>query len=182
MEDELILVDALDRAVGTAGKARVHAEGLLHRAFSVVLVREDAGGDGCELLLSRRAEGKYHSGGLWANACCSHPRAGEIVTAAAARRVREELGCAMATEDFREIGAYVYRAPFESGLCEYEYDHVVLACVTSEHVLSPDPAEVAEIRWVTPENLATELAAVPETFATWAPGVLAMALRALRPF
>lgn len=179
MEDELILVDGLDRQVGSASKARAHAEGLLHRAFSVVLVRADG-----RLLLSRRAEGKYHSGGLWANSCCSHPRVGEAVPDAAERRVREELGCGVAPGTLREIGAYVYRAVFANGLVEYEYDHVLLARIDAvagdeDAALAPDPAEVGETRWISPAGLAAELAARPEAFAAWASGVLAMALREL---
>ena len=179
MEDELILVDGLDRPVGSAPKLRVHEEGLLHRAFSVVLVRADG-----RLLLSRRAEGKYHSGGLWANSCCSHPRVGEEVPAAATRRVREELGCEVAPGTLREVGAYVYRAVFANGLTEYEYDHVLLGRIDAapgeeDAALTPDPEEVDEIRWISPEVLAAELAERPETFAAWAPGVLAMALREL---
>ena len=194
-EDELILVDGLDREVGRAPKMRAHREGLLHRAFSVVLVREcvptdvilsegrhapEVEGPPFEILLSRRAEGKYHSGGLWANSCCSHPRAGETVPAAVQRRVCEELGCTVAPDSLREIGTYVYRAEFANGLAEYEYDHVLLGFVTADCVLAPDSAEVAEVRWVSPEVLAAELAASPEAFAAWAPGVLAMALRKLR--
>ena len=175
MEDELILVDGLDREVGRASKLRSHAEGLLHRAFSVVLAREDGA-----LLLSRRAEGKYHSGGLWANSCCSHPRVGEEVLAAAERRVHEELGCEIAPGSLREIGCYTYRAVFANGLTEYEYDHVLLGRIAPGGVLSPDPEEVGETRWVMPEELATELAAAPDTFAAWAPGVLAMALRVIK--
>ena len=89
--DRLILVDALDRPLGTASKEEAHRDALLHRALSVVLIRE--GTDGLEVLLSRRADNKYHSGGLWANSVCSHPRAGEDTLEAARRRVPEELGC-----------------------------------------------------------------------------------------
>ncbi|MBR3257571.1 MAG: isopentenyl-diphosphate Delta-isomerase [Eggerthellaceae bacterium] len=179
MEDELILVDGCDRQVGSAPKLRAHEEGLLHRAFSVVLVRADGA-----LLLSRRAEGKYHSGGLWANSCCSHPRVGEAVLDAAARRVREELGCGVAPGTLREIGVYVYRAVFANCLVEYEYDHVLLGRIDAapgeeDAALALDPAEVGETRWISPEALAAELAACPEAFAAWAPGVLAMALREL---
>ena len=106
--DELVLVDGLDRQVGTATKEQTHREGLLHRAFSVVLVRE--GADGPEILLAQRAEGKYHSAGLWANSCCSHQRAGEEVVAAAYQRVCEELGCEAA--DLREVAAFAPLLPF----------------------------------------------------------------------
>lgn len=168
--DMLVLVDGLDREVGTASKIEAHAKGLLHRAFSVALVREVA--DGLELLLARRATGKYHSGGLWANSCCSHPRAGEALMDAAHRRVREELGCDAA--GLREVGAFAYRAELGNGLCEYEYDHVLVGCCEGD--LKPDPAEVSKVRWVGFDELAAELVERPEAFAAWAPMVLTVAM------
>ena len=173
--DNLILVDGCDRPVGTATKEQAHAQGLLHRAFSVVLVRE--GEAGPELLLARRAEGKYHSAGLWANSCCSHPRVGEDVQDAAYRRVSEELGCK--AEDLRELGAFIYRAPFANGLVEYEYDHVVLGRPATGGEPAPDPAEVSAVRWVPAEELARELVESPEQFCAWAFTVLGMALARL---
>lgn len=171
---QLVLVDGLDRPRGTASKWEAHARGLLHRAFSVVLTRE--GTSGVEVLLSRRAEGKYHSAGLWANSCCSHPRVGEGLLDAAARRVHEELGCGVA--DLHEIAAFVYRAEFENGLTEHEYDHVLVGRLEGE--LEPDPAEVSSTRWVGVGELATELAESPCSFSAWAPMVLSMALAHLR--
>ena len=170
-DDMLILVDGLDREIGTATKWHAHAEGLLHRAFSVVLTREDAEGN-AQLMLSQRAMGKYHSGGLWANSCCSHPRAGEAVVDAACRRVQEELGCNAA--DLREIGAFAYRAEFADGLSEHEYDHVLVGRCVGEP--SPDQSEVAAVRWVSYDELARELAEQPTHFAAWAPMVLSIAI------
>ncbi len=173
-EERLILVDAFDRETGLATKEEAHRRGLPHRAFSVVLA-EEREGKVC-FLLSRRAEGKYHSSGLWANACCSHPRAGETVAEAARRRVREELGCG--AENLREVGSFLYRADFGNGLTEYEYDHVLLATPAGE--LSPDPAEVADIRWVSAEELSDRLTREQETFCAWAFTVFSLALRAVR--
>lgn len=172
-DELLVLVDALDRQLGSATKERVHREGLLHRAFSVVIWRE--GPDGPELLLARRAEGKYHSAGLWANSCCSHPRTDERLFDAVRRRIREELGCE--ATDLHEIGTYVYRAELGNGLVEYEYDHVMVARCVSEP--SPSAEEVGAVRWASRETVATELSEHPESFCAWAPGVLSMALRAL---
>ncbi len=174
-DDLLILVDEQDFPLGTATKAKAHAEGLLHRAFSVVIWREAA--SGYEILLTRRAPGKYHSGGLWTNACCSHPRAGEETLAAAARRTREELGCE--AEDLREVGAFVYRAPFENGLTEHEFDHVLLARLIPGAAPDPDPEETDALRWVTVTALREELAEHPERFTAWAPQVVALAFAAL---
>lgn len=172
-DDELILVDGLDRQIGTASKAKAHMEGLLHRAFSAVMVRE--GKDGPELLLAQRAQGKYHSAGLWANSCCSHPRAGEELADAVPRRILEELGAGAL--DLREIGSFIYRAEFADGLAEFEYDHVFLGTLEGEP--SPDPSEVSDLRWVGADALAAELAEHPDRFAAWAITVLPMALAEL---
>ena len=170
-DDQLVLVDGLDRQVGVATKWDAHVTGSLHRAFSVVLLRE--GSDGPELLLAQRAAGKYHSAGLWANSCCSHPRAGEELLEAAYRRVREELGCD--ASDIREVDSFVYRAVFENGLTEHEYDHVLLGRPAGE--LDPDPVEVSDVRWVGFQDLARALADQPEVFSAWAPMVLSIAMR-----
>ena len=174
-DDMLVLVDGLDREAGTATKMQVHVRGLLHRALSVVLVRDGVGGP--ELLLAKRSMRKYHSGGLWANSVCSHPRAGEGLMDAACRRVREELRCGAV--DLREVAAFAYRAGFGNGLCEYEYDHVLVGSCDGEP--DPDPAEASEVRWVGFDELAAELAERPEAFAAWAPMVLTMAMASLRP-
>ncbi len=168
--DSLILVDGLDRQTGVASKWQAHTEGLLHRAFSVVLVR--ATPDGTQLLLSRRAQAKYHSAGLWANSCCSHPRDGEELLDAARRRLYEELGCG--ANKLHEIGAFAYRAVFPQGLCEHEYDHVLVGSI--EGTVQPSPSEVDEVRWTGIDELAAELANSPDHFAAWAPMVLSMAL------
>lgn len=173
-DDLLILVDGLDRPIGSATKLRAHVDGLLHRAFSVVLTRD--GKDGQQLLLSQRAACKYHSAGLWANSCCSHPRSGEELLEAAHRRVYEELGCEVA--DLRELGSFAYRAVFYNNLCEYEYDHVLLGTCVGE--VSPCPSEVSAVRWVGIDELAQEMADQPEKFAAWAPMVLSIAMAAQR--
>ena len=171
--DELILVDGLDRQVGVATKERTHREGLLHRAFSVMLVRD--GAESPELLIAQRASGKYHSGGLWANSCCSHPRVGEGLMDAAYRRVREELG--VEAVDLRELSAFVYRAPFETGIVEYEYDHLLVGCCAGDP--DPDPQEVSSVRWVRANDLAAELADHPELFSPWAFTVFSLVLASL---
>lgn len=174
MDDKLILVDGLDRQVGTASKQDAHAKGLLHRAFSVLLVRN--GARGLEVLLAQRAEHKYHSGGLWANSCCSHPRLGEKTSEAARRRVAEELGCEVV--GLREVAAFVYRAEFANGLVEHEYDHVFVGW--HSQALMPNPAEVGAVRWIGIDDLAKELYAQPKQFAPWAHVVLSMGIKELQ--
>ena len=156
MSDELILFDIFDRPLGHGEKLDVHQRGLLHRAFSVFLF------DGDKMLLQRRAEGKYHSGGLWANSCCSHPRYGEELEEAVHRRLRQELGVDCAVE---ERFSFVYRTEFADGLSEYEYDHVF----TGEYsgAVCPAADEIAEVRWMTLDERASAMTREPQKFASW---------------
>ena len=168
--DRIILTDAEDRNIGTATKEEAHRKGLLHRAFSVQLYRETE--EGRVYLLSRRAEGKYHSAGLWANSCCSHPREGEDIPEAASARVGTELGCGVS--DLIEIGRFMYRAVFQNGLCEYEYDHILIGGM--EGVLRPDPSEISETRWVSAAEMNDLLLKQPEDFSPWTFTVLSAVL------
>ena len=124
-KDKLILVDILDRPVGTLDKLAVHQKGLLHRAFSVFLLDVPRR----RMLLQKRAPGKYHSSGLWANTCCSHPRPEEDTLEAARRRLYEETGL---RSELTELFTFIYRAEFDNGLSEYELDHVLVGNYDSE--------------------------------------------------
>jgi isopentenyl-diphosphate Delta-isomerase len=157
MSDHVILVDADDTAVGYRPKQEAHVEGLLHRAFSVFVF--DSTG---RMLLQRRAASKYHSGSLWTNTCCSHPRPGESTAAAARRRLAEEMGftCALS-----EAFSFLYRADVGGGLIEHEYDHVFIGHF--DGVPSPDPDEVEGWRWITPAAVARELEEEPGRFTVW---------------
>ena len=112
----VILVNEKDEVLGTAEKMDAHQKGLLHRAFSIFVFNSRG-----EMLMQQRAAGKYHSGGLWTNACCSHPQSGEKTEAAAGRRLKEEMGF---ETPLTEIFDFIYEAKFENGLAEYEFDHV----------------------------------------------------------
>ena len=155
--DPVILVDADDVQVGTAGKLDAHRRGLKHRAISA-LVRNSAG----ELLLQRRHPAKYHSGGLWANACCSHPRPGESVADAAHRRLQQEMGVACA---LKPLFTFNYRAPVSDDLIENELVHVFGG--THDGPVKPDPTEVSEWKWIRFDDLANDLRANPEAYAIW---------------
>jgi isopentenyl-diphosphate Delta-isomerase len=157
VEECVVLVDESDAEVGTLEKQRAHAEGRLHRALSVFVLNARG-----EMLLQRRASAKYHSGGLWTNACCSHPRPGEPVDVAARRRLREEMGfeCPL-----QPAFAFVYRAEVGDGLVEHEYDHVFLGRYDGEPAPSAD--EVDDWRWASVQQLADEVAAAPERFTPW---------------
>jgi isopentenyl-diphosphate delta-isomerase len=153
----LILVDTRDRATGRAEKLHVHRLGLRHRAFSVFLV--DARG---RLLLQRRSATKYHSAGLWANACCGHPRPGERTAAAARRRLREELGVDVpVTAGFRTS----YRTTMPNGLIENEVVHVLFG--VSPARLAPDPEEVGATAFLTLDTLRRDIARRPRRYAYW---------------
>jgi isopentenyl-diphosphate Delta-isomerase len=162
--DQVILVDLNDRQIGVAEKLFAHQAGLLHRAFSLMVQRADG-----RLLLQRRACDKYHSGGLWTNTCCSHPRPGESVVQAAQRRLREEMGMSATPV---EVGRFIYRAPLDHALIEHEVDHVLVANWDGQHP-RPDPAEVADWRWIAPALLRYELRQRPHWFTAWLEPALA---------
>ena len=159
MTETVVLIDEQDVAVGEGEKLEIHRQGALHRAFSVFAF--NAGG---ELLLQRRALSKYHSGGLWTNTCCGHPRPGEAVEDAARRRLFEELG--MACGELTPAGVYRYRAELED-LVENELDHLLVTRVEDEP--APNPDEVVEWRFIAPAALAAWLGARPEDFTAWFP-------------
>lgn len=157
MAERVILVDESDREVGTEDKERAHREGRLHRAFSVFVFNSRG-----EMLLQRRARGKYHSPGLWTNTCCSHPRPGESVAAAARRRLREEMGMEC---ELRGAFPFLYRAELDGGMTEHEYDHVLVGECDRDPV--PDADEVEEWAWVDPEALRSRVEEDPESYTYW---------------
>lgn len=162
-DDVVVLVDPGDVVVGVAPKIEAHREGRLHRAVSVVLF-DDAG----RVLLQRRADGKYHSGGLWSNTCCGHPRPGESVEDAARRRLRDELGIEGC--DVARVDQFVYRAALEGGLVEHELDHVLVGSWNGR--VEPDPDEVSETRWVDRDRLLAELVEAPGRYTVWIRSVI----------
>ncbi len=157
MEEYVVLVNERDEALGVAEKLRVHREGTLHRAFSVFVFNTEG-----SLLLQQRHPAKYHSGGLWSNTCCSHPRPGEAVAAAARRRLQEEMGFDC---ELRRVFGFVYRVRFDGDLSEHEYDHVFVGLFDGSPV--PDAAEVAAWRWVRPEALRRDVARRPDRYTYW---------------
>jgi isopentenyl-diphosphate Delta-isomerase len=158
MQEELvILVDAEDNEIGLAPKMQAHRTGDLHRAISVFLLNSRG-----EMLLQRRAFGKYHSSGLWSNACCSHPRRGESPGDAAARRLREEMGISC---DLQPAFRFTYRAELEDGLVEHELDHVFVG--RTDDTPHADPEEVGEWRWVAIGELQREMRDDPDRFTAW---------------
>ncbi len=155
--DHVILVDTEDLETGTMEKMEAHKLGALHRAVSVLIFNTKG-----ELLLQRRAHNKYHSGGLWTNTCCSHPRPGESAVEAAHRRLFEEMGIKAAlTFQFK----FTYRASLAGGLEEHEVDHVFLGL--SDALPRANSNEVSEWRYGLPENIWEDIQSNPESYTTW---------------
>src|SRR5699024_10989777 len=113
-------------------------------------------------MMQRRALEKYHSPGLWTNTCCSHPRENEPILDAGKRRLQEEMGFQTA---LKETTAFIYKAPFDNGLTEHEYDHILIGHYNDAPQINPD--EVADWQWITLEELQNELQAHPEKFTAW---------------
>ncbi|MGE5261548.1 MAG: isopentenyl-diphosphate Delta-isomerase [Actinomycetota bacterium] len=156
-EERILLVDADDHIIGTAEKLDTHRKGALHRAFSVI-VWSSAG----RLLLQKRATRKYHSGGLWTNACCGHPRPDENIEAAARRRLEEEMGF---TCKLSPLGTITYRAELDHGMVEHELVHVFRGIY--DGTVTPDPAEAEDYHWASLAELRADIFAAPERYSVW---------------
>ena len=155
--DQVILVNEQDEPIGTMEKIEAHEKALLHRAFSV-FVFNDAG----ELMLQQRAKDKYHSPLLWTNTCCSHQKVGETNIEAGKRRLQEEMGF---TTDLKDVCSFIYKAPFDNGLTEHEFDHVLTGIYNDEPNLNPDEAEA--YKWMKLEDVKADMQKNPEIYTAW---------------
>jgi isopentenyl-diphosphate delta-isomerase len=155
--NEVILVDKNDVAIGSIDKMQAHEKALLHRAFSVFIFNSKG-----EMLLQQRADKKYHSAGLWTNACCSHPAPGEDTSDAAARRLREELGF---TTPLKEAFTFTYRTDFENGLTENEFDHVYTG--TYDGRIVADIEEVKSYKYLSMDIIEEMIGREPANFTSW---------------
>ncbi|HMD01302.1 MAG TPA: isopentenyl-diphosphate Delta-isomerase [Ferruginibacter sp.] len=153
----LILVDEHDIPIGTMEKIEVHQKALLHRAFSVFILNDKA-----EMLLQQRAMKKYHSAGLWTNACCSHPLQGEDTRAAAEKRLNEEMGFTVPLE---KVFDFIYRAELENGLTEHEYDHVFIG--TFNGIVKPDKNEVMDYCFKPISDIRSSIQSHPHRYTEW---------------
>jgi isopentenyl-diphosphate Delta-isomerase len=155
--EHVILVDEQDNQVGIQEKLAAHKLGKLHRAVSVLIFNEKG-----ELLLQQRAFSKYHSGGLWSNTCCGHPRPGESPLIAAQRRLFEEMGI---RTDLKKSFDFIYKAPLDNGLTEYELDHVFTGAFNEP--FHPNPEEVAETKWLDLSAIRQEILQKPDVYTYW---------------
>lgn len=156
-EEYVILVNKQDEELGIMPKLEAHEKALLHRAFSVFVMNRSG-----DLMLQKRARAKYHSPGLWTNTCCSHQRRGESNVEAGKRRLMEEMGF---QTELEELFSFIYRAPFDNGLTEHEYDHVLLGYYEDDPDINQ--GEVASWKWMKPEAIKQDMLINPLKYTTW---------------
>ncbi len=156
-EEQVILVNEKDEKIGLMSKQEAHEKALLHRAFSVFIFN-----DKNELMLQQRALHKYHSPGLWTNTCCSHQRDGEKTIEAGKRRLMEEMGF---TAELKETTSFIYKASFDNGLTEHEFDHILLGNFNDDPVINEN--EVASWKWMSLEAIQNNIKDFPEHYSAW---------------
>ena len=157
MEEHVILVDSNDSEIGIEEKMSAHLKGKLHRAFSIFIFNDKG-----ELMLQKRHSSKYHSGGLWTNTCCSHPRPGEPIQQAVHRRLKEEMGFDC---ELKEAFSFVYTAKLDHGLTEHEYNHVFVGKFNGSPKLNSHEAE--DWKWIDPAELLNDIRNNPNKYASW---------------
>lgn len=156
-EEKVILVNEKDEQIGTMEKIEAHEKALLHRAFSVFVFNGKK-----ELMIQQRALSKYHSPGLWTNTCCSHQRVGETNIEAGKRRLQEEMGF---TTELKDTISFIYKAPFDNGLTEHEFDHILVGNFEGAPDLNPD--EVAAWKWMSLEDIEKDMVENPDIYTEW---------------
>lgn len=155
--EQVILVNEQDEPVGSCEKMAAHEQGLMHRAFSVFVFNTRG-----RLLLQQRSKGKYHSGGLWTNTCCSHPRPGENTLDAAYRRLQEEMGF---QTELSHAFTFTYQETLDKGLIEHEIDHVFTGIYEGE--VFHNTEEAMDHSYMDMAQLEESLERFPEKFTVW---------------
>lgn len=156
-EEQVVLVDTDNKELGLMPKMEAHEKALLHRAFSVFVFNDDK-----ELMIQQRAAHKYHSPLLWTNTCCSHQRQGESNIDAGKRRLFEEMGF---VTDLEEKFSFIYKAPFDNGLTEHEFDFVMVGHYNDEPAINPD--EVESWKWMGLEAIKKDIEKDPQQYTEW---------------
>lgn len=156
-EEHVILVNEMDEQIGTMPKLEAHEKAALHRAFSVFIFN-----DNNELMLQQRAAHKYHSPNLWTNTCCSHQRVGESNIEAGKRRLQEEMGF---VTELKDTISFIYKAPFDNGLTEHEYDHILVGNYNDEPFVNAD--EVSDWKWMSLESVKKDMEYNPQFYTEW---------------
>ncbi|OJJ22870.1 isopentenyl-diphosphate delta-isomerase [marine bacterium AO1-C] len=156
-EEKVILVDTQDNEIGTMNKLEAHQKGVLHRAFSIFVFNDQN-----ELMLQQRARHKYHSGGLWTNTCCSHPRPEEVLQEAVHRRLVEEMGFDC---DLTYTFNFTYQAKLDNELTEYELDHVFIGHFSGEPQINLE--EACDWRFMSLDEIERQMKTYPESYTEW---------------
>ena len=157
IEEQVILVNDQDEQIGLMPKMEAHKKGVLHRAFSVFIFNSKN-----ELMLQQRAAHKYHSPLLWTNTCCSHQRDGETNIEAGTRRLSEEMGF---TTALKEVTSFIYKAPFDNGLTEHEFDYVMTGFYEMDPVINKE--EVEAWKWMPVEAVKSNIESNTEIYTAW---------------
>ncbi|HLW15347.1 MAG TPA: isopentenyl-diphosphate Delta-isomerase [Flavobacteriaceae bacterium] len=172
MKEELVvLVNDKDEKVGLMPKLEAHEKGKLHRAFSVFIFNDEG-----QMLLQQRALHKYHTPGKWANTCCSHQRDGESSLDAGKRRLEEEMGF-VTDLNFRKT--FIYKASFDNGLTEHEFDHIMVGKYNEDPIINPE--EVAAFKWMDISDILLEIELDPEKYTAWFKIIMSEHLDAIKP-
>jgi isopentenyl-diphosphate delta-isomerase len=161
--EHVILVDKQDNELGTMEKMEAHQKGLLHRAFSILIFNSKG-----EMLIQQRADSKYHSGGLWTNACCSHPRPGETIVEAGKRKLLQEMGFVC---DLNFSHKFIYRVELENQLTEYEWDYVLIGNYDEAPTINPEEAQ--SWKYQSLDSIKADVYNNPDDFTTWFKLILA---------
>lgn len=160
--EKVILIDKANNPIGTEEKMKAHRDGKLHRAFSIFIFNDNR-----ELMLQRRSLGKYHNGGIWTNTVCSHPRPDETYQEAVHRRLQEEMGFDC---ELKKKGCFIYKAKFDNGLTEHEYDCVFVGKYNNEPKLNPQ--EAMDWKWISLPDLKREINKNPNNYTFWMKEIL----------
>jgi isopentenyl-diphosphate delta-isomerase len=157
VKQQVVLVDKNNKKIGVEEKIKAHKESKLHRAFSIFIFNSNG-----ELLIQQRAKTKYHSGGLWSNTVCSHPKPNETYLQAAHRRLKEEMGfdCKL-----KKLFCFIYNAGFQNGLIENEYDCVFIGKFNRKP--KPNPEEVMNYKWIFIKELKQDIVRHPNKYSVW---------------
>ncbi|MCK5824919.1 MAG: isopentenyl-diphosphate Delta-isomerase [Ichthyobacteriaceae bacterium] len=155
--EKVVLVNTNDEQIGVMEKMEAHEKALLHRAFSVFVINSKN-----QLMIQRRALGKYHSPGLWTNTCCSHPRENESYANGAHRRLVEEMGFDC---NLNEVFSFIYKAPFDNGLTEHEFDRVFVGTCETQPVINTD--EVDSWKWIDMPELVDDIKNNSDNYTVW---------------
>jgi len=157
MANKIILINEKDQEIGSEFKLKAHKDGKLHRAFSIFIFNSEG-----DLLLQKRSSKKYHSGGLWTNSCCSHPKPKEEISFSAHKRLKEELGFDC---ELSELFSFIYKSKLDKNLIENEFDHVFIGKFDGEPKINKK--EASGIKWVNYNFLKKDIKENPEKYTYW---------------